>query len=505
MADISELSGSGSTKIAGSDLSGNETSFVQSTAAGGMHTNLRSNDGTELGTNSNPVQTVPATRLSTLNSTSTPLAGGAAFTGSWENVLGVSTITLSVFASHASVALGLQFQTSSDGVNWDDGDAFTISAMSPGGAKIFSFGVTAQYFRIVYTNGPTLQTAFRLQVILHYMATKPSSHRVDDPIADEDDTELVKAVITGKSIESATYKNVATDDLGRILVSDFSPLSSVSVVERRVLAASGVYALTETITQDTAIKELTFGGRGPGEGMFGKYVAADNEFVPNGDFESSGEVSAWTNTGNGDGAALVLTYSTGQANTGTGSLRLGPATRSDANHYPEITYTWSTPENMDAWRYITASFYNFPPTGGAVTRTISIRLTDNAGNVRVYRVAGLTNAAPFNALGWITITGEIRIPTSQVGTTFDINNVVSISLRMQDSGNKAYTAIYWDTVKLVGSLDIHQKIYTNGNTIQLNFDPVHVFTSGEVMYLALRNNDTTSKEFQLTVAGVDIT
>jgi len=448
-------------------------------------------------------------RVSTLNSTSTPLLAGATYTGTWEDVIGASTITLSVFTSHVSATLGLQFQTSSNGIDWDGGDSFTMPAMVAGGAKVYSFGVTAQYFRIVYTNGGTNQTNFRLQTIIHYSATKNSSHRIDSAIVDEDDAELCKSVITGKSAESSGYRNVAVDDAGRLLISGqseiLSPLPSIKVVERRVLAASSVYAFTTNITQDTAIKEFTYGGRGPGEGMFGRYVAATEAFVPGGNFESASDVAMWTNTGNGDGALLTLTYSTAQAFTGTGSLKLGPATRSDQNHYPEITYTWSIPQNMDQWRYIQAYFYNFAPGGGAVTRTISIRLTDNAGNIRIYSVAGLTNTAPFNTNRWIQILGEIRIPTSQIGTTFDINNVVSISLRMQDSGNKAYTAIYWDTVKTIGAIDIVQKIYTNGNTIPLQFDPVVLFNAGEAMYLALRNNDTTSKEFQLTVAGVDIT
>lgn len=509
MADLTSKEASQSVKISGANASGEESNYVESTPAGGIHTNLRNSAGTEVGTNANPIQFVPASKVSTLNSTSTPLAGDGVFTGTWEDVIGAATITLSVFTSHASAALGLQFQTSSDGINWDDGDSFTIAAMVPGGAKVFSFGVTTRYFRIIYTNGATLQTAFRLQTILHYVSPKSSSHRVDDSIVDEDDAELTKSVLTGKSITSGEYKNVSIDDQGRILTSDLSsiisPLPSIRVVERRVLAASGVYAFTQTISQDTAIKEFTFGGRGPGEGMFGRYISADNEFIPGGDFESSLDVALWTNTGAGDGALLVPTFSTAQANTGSGSVSLGPATRSDGNHYPEITYTWPTPISMDVWRYVTASFYNFPPTGGAVTRTISIRLTDTGGNIRSYSVSGLTNAAPFNALGWINITGEIRIPTSQVGTTFDINNIVSISLRMQDSGNKSYTAIYWDTVKLIGSIDVIQKIYTNGSTVPLRFDPVVLFTSGEVMYVALRNNDTISREFQVTVAGVDTT
>lgn len=482
------------------------TSFIMSDST------LRgATDGTQVGNAGDKLKvvTTPASKVSTLNSTNTPLLADATFTGTWEDVIGASTITISILTSHASATSGLKFETSSDGTNWDDGDVFTMPAMSSGEAKVYSFGVTSQYFRIVYINGPINQTSFRLQTIIHYTAIKNSSHRVNDTIVDDDDTELTKSIITGKSETSGLYKNVATDDEGRLLISGqselLSPLPSIKVVERRVLASSGVYAFTESISQDTAMKEFTFGGRGPGEGMFGKYVAATEAFVPGGDFESAPDVALWTNTGIGDGATNVLTFSTAQFNTGAGSLKLGPQTRSDQNHYPEITYTYPTPVSMDGWRYIQAYFRNEAPAGGAVTRTISIRLTDNAANVRIYSVSGLTNAAPFNTTGWIQILGEIRIPTSQIGTTFDINNIVSISLRMQDSGNKAYTAIYWDTVKTIGAIDIIQKIYTNGNTIPLQFDPVVQFFTGEVMYLALRNNDTVSREFQITVAGVDLT
>lgn len=494
-------SGTVTVSVYGSDA----TSLITTNTfiRGATDSTLVGNDGDRL-----KVQSV-SSKVSTLNSTSVPLLAGATFTGTWEECINFSTITISIFTSHISATNGFKYQTSTDGTNWDDGDLYTIPVTTSGNAKIYSFGVTSRYYRVIYENGGTNQTEFRLQTILHSSAIKNSSHRVNDGITDEDDTELVKSVITGKSSISGAYTNVATDDDGRLLISGqselLSPLPSIKIVDRRVLAASGVYAFTENITQNTAIKEFTFGGRGPGEGMFGRYDAATETFVPGGDFESSGDVSMWSNTGNGDGALLTLTYSTDQAFTGTGSLKLGPATRSDANHYPEITYTWSTPQSLDSWRYVTARFYNFAPAGGAVTRTISIRLTDNAGNIRIYSVAGLTNAAPFNSNQWIQILGEIRIPTSQIGTTFDINNVVSISLRMQDSGNKTYTAIYWDTVKLAGEIEIFQKIYTNGNTIPLTFDPIIPFEAGEVMYLALRNNDTTSKEYQITVAGVDLT
>jgi hypothetical protein len=487
----------------GSDIS----SVVLALQSDVWNTVLRNSSGTEIGTIANPIQTAPASVVSSLNSTNTPLNAGQTWTGTWEDVIGYSTITLTIFTSHASATEGLKFQTSSDGTNWDDGDLFTMPAMTAGNAKVYSFGVTARYFRIIYINGASNQTAFRLQTILHRVAIKPSSHRVDDSITDEDDAELTKSVLTGKSAISGGYKNVATDDDGRILISGqselLSPLPSIKIVDRRVIAAGGAYAFTQTISQDTAIKQFTYGGRGPGEGMFGKYVASDQTYVPGGQFNSSGDVAMWAWTGTEVPLGGTPLYSTTQAFEGTGSVQL-QFDDSDVNHTVEISYTYPTAFNADAWRYVNAKFYNNVPAGGAVTRTISIVLTDTANNQRLYSVSGLTNAAPFNANGWIDVTGEIRIPSSQVGSTFDINNVSKISLRLVDSGNKAGT-VYWDAVKFLGSLDIIQKIYTNGNTIPLNFDPIVPFTAGEIMYLAHRNNDTVAREYQITVGGVDIT
>jgi hypothetical protein len=450
------------------------------------------------------VQTIP-NKISTLNSTTIPLSEDGIFTGDWEDCSIYTTLTIMVSADAVSAVNGWKIQWSSDGVNLDHEKVFSFEKFTSG--QHVTLGILTKYFRVIFVNGNSAQSSFRLQTILYFNQVKNPSHAIEAMIHDTDAAEITKAVITGKSSVSGNYKNVATDDDGRLLISGqsalISPLPSIKVVERRVLAASQVYAFTTNITQDTAIKEFTFGGRGPGEGMFGRYLAADTEQVPGGDFESSGEVSLWLASGVGDSSAVSPTYSTTQAFTGTGSAQM-VFTKSDHNNYAEMTHTFSTPKNLDQWRYVESRFYNDPPAGGTTTRTISVILTDSLGNKRFYSISGQSNVAPMNVAGWIQILREISIPTSQIGTTFDINNVVSISLRIQDANNKAGT-IYWDSVKFIGTLDIIQKIYTNGNTIPLQFDPVVIFDAGEVMYLALRNNDTTAKEFQLTVAGVDIT
>lgn len=59
MADLTDLNSAQSTKIIGADSSGVEQTPVQSTSNGGLHTNLRNNAGTEIGTSSDPVRIDP--------------------------------------------------------------------------------------------------------------------------------------------------------------------------------------------------------------------------------------------------------------------------------------------------------------------------------------------------------------------------------------------------------------------------------------------------------------
>jgi hypothetical protein len=137
-------------------------------------------------------KTVASSRaiVSTANSSTAVLAGGAAFTGTSEEVKDYALIQINVFASHASATDGMSIQQSSNGTNWDHTDAYTIPATT---GKVFSFQPAAQYFRIVYTNGATLQTSFRLQTVFHYAASKSSAQRPGDATSNENDFEQVSA------------------------------------------------------------------------------------------------------------------------------------------------------------------------------------------------------------------------------------------------------------------------------------------------------------------------
>ncbi len=127
--------------------------------------------------------------VSTANSSTSVLAGGAVFTGTSEDILNYNSVWINVFASHASATDGLSIQQSSNGTNWDHTDVFTIAATT---GKVFHFPRHARYIRIVYTNGATLQTSFRLQTIFSTNPIKASAQRTADAYTNETDLEQIQ-------------------------------------------------------------------------------------------------------------------------------------------------------------------------------------------------------------------------------------------------------------------------------------------------------------------------
>jgi hypothetical protein len=126
----------------------------------------------------------PSSVISSVNSTATNLAGGVAFTGTGEDVSNYAAIQIAIFSSHVSATDGLSLQQSSDNSNWDITDVYTIPATT---GKVFSVQPAAKYFRLVYTNGATLTTSLRIQVVYHYSAPNPSSQRTADAYTNETD------------------------------------------------------------------------------------------------------------------------------------------------------------------------------------------------------------------------------------------------------------------------------------------------------------------------------
>ena len=164
--------------------------------------------------------------ISTVNSTAVALAANAVFTGPAEDITEFADVRLLVFADQPSAVDGLQLQQSSNGTNWDSVDAFTLPATT---GRPFSVGASARFFRVVYTNGATAQTAFRLQTKLYKAYGKGASVRPQDARSNENDFEENLAFGMGYNGVSwdrlrSTVANGLAVDVTRIADQRASPL-----------------------------------------------------------------------------------------------------------------------------------------------------------------------------------------------------------------------------------------------------------------------------------------
>jgi len=152
------------------------------------------------------------------NSSSTPLVAGDTFPGVSVDSLNYGMVIINIKTDQNSAINGLDIQFSSDNVNWDHSDVFTIIS---NGGKVFTFQTVARYMRVRYTNGPVTQGFFRLQTILKPSYVKPSSHRIADSLSGQDDAELVKSILSGED-EDNVFQNVKTTRDGALTITDNS-------------------------------------------------------------------------------------------------------------------------------------------------------------------------------------------------------------------------------------------------------------------------------------------
>ncbi len=157
-----------------------------------------------------PLFVMSPDKVSTENSSTAPLAADTGgidhiFTGDAVDILNYAMVTVNIFTDVPSATDGLMGEQSSDGINWDFSDEFSIPSSK---GKIFAPNRAARYFRIIYTNGTVAQSVFRLQTILNSKYVLPNSHRIKDTITDDDDAQLVKSVVSVQTNDDNTYKNV---------------------------------------------------------------------------------------------------------------------------------------------------------------------------------------------------------------------------------------------------------------------------------------------------------
>lgn len=103
--------------------------------------------------------------FSTVNSTMAPLPPNGVFTGVFEAVNTALSVNIQILSDADSAVHGLELQWSVDGLSEALEETGTISA---GITQTYNIDVRAPYFRIIYTNGSSAQTKFRLAAFYRF-------------------------------------------------------------------------------------------------------------------------------------------------------------------------------------------------------------------------------------------------------------------------------------------------------------------------------------------------
>ena len=189
--------------------------------------------------------------ISTANSTIDPLGIGGTYSGTAEDITNRAIIYVNVYSDQASATDGLMIQQSSDGTNWDHDDVYTVPAAT---GKNYSINPYAKFIRVLYTNGGVGQSEFRLQTIYKSVYGKPSSHRIQDAITDDDDSELVKSVLSGQ-IAGDGFTNIGASDSGNLKTTDAE--NGLAIAKGEVVGTTFVHKFGNAPDFDAADGEIT--------------------------------------------------------------------------------------------------------------------------------------------------------------------------------------------------------------------------------------------------------
>ena len=129
--------------------------------------------------------------VDTHNSNYIPLVAGGTFYGTPTNCTNYAQITCFAYSDVASATDGWSLELSVDGFNWDRKKLLTLDANA---SQAHTLAVVTKFFRVVFINGSSNQTEFRLQTILHKYKSKHLTSGADEIIPARADVELQRSV-----------------------------------------------------------------------------------------------------------------------------------------------------------------------------------------------------------------------------------------------------------------------------------------------------------------------
>ena len=153
--------------------------------------------------------------VSTVNTTTTPLGVSGTFAPTnGEDVSAYAAVTIHLYADVASATDGMTFEFSDENT-FANPDTYTFT-MSAGANRRFQFPVTAQFFRINFTNGGAGQTTFRVQTILHKANVLTSIHRLGDNMSTDRSAQVMKSVLFAQINGSGDFVPIDADPQGNL-------------------------------------------------------------------------------------------------------------------------------------------------------------------------------------------------------------------------------------------------------------------------------------------------
>jgi hypothetical protein len=201
--------------------------------------------------------------VSQANSTSTVLAAGATFTGTPEDVSQYASLSVAFYVqpSNATGNVLVQFSNTASPFYSVSNTVTAVTSITAGG---FTLDVitAAQYFRVVYVNDTTPQTALMIQSIFHPQARiAQATTRYAQQPTDYTDVLNTRAIIWGKTLGGGIYEPVATNGENSIVVTIAEPhaaFGEISTAENTATCqVDFVYGINTNLTSNTTSNNAT--------------------------------------------------------------------------------------------------------------------------------------------------------------------------------------------------------------------------------------------------------
>lgn len=183
------------------------------------------------------------------NSSTTPLSASATYTGTAINILGYNAISIFV-TSDADGTLYVDYSVDGS-TNWRTAETYPILADAE---KWFTPPAFGKWFRLRYVNGAADQTNFEITTTLRKLPIKWSSHNIEEPIADQDDAELVKSVLTAKK-DSGDFSNIGATESGNLRTTDAE--NGLAIAKGDVTGTGFTHKFGNAPDFDTSDNEVT--------------------------------------------------------------------------------------------------------------------------------------------------------------------------------------------------------------------------------------------------------